>query len=105
MPGIDQLTIDRGLAPHCFEPNAIEEGRQQWVPVKRLIQSGDRPRRALKSPRERWIDADPGTARWVVSPIEHGPPLGAASDVYRRRDPQAHCEPLGFNGLVVIRRQ
>jgi hypothetical protein len=43
MPGVDELTINRGLTPHRFEPNAIKEGWQQGVPVKGLIKSSDGP--------------------------------------------------------------
>jgi hypothetical protein len=43
MPGVDELTIDRGLTPHRFEPNAIHEGWQQGMSVKGLIQPGDGP--------------------------------------------------------------
>src|ERR1019366_5798206 len=72
MPGIDELAVNPGLTAYGFEPNAIEERRQQGMPVEGLIQSSDRPRRALKTARERGIDAYPGGGGPAGYLIEHG---------------------------------
>src|ERR1700677_5086041 len=60
MPGIDELPVNRGLTAYGFEPGAIEERRQQRMSVEGLIQSSNRPRRALKDACERGINTDPG---------------------------------------------
>jgi len=60
MPGIDELTVDRGLPAHCFEPDAVEKGGEQWMPVKGLIRSRDGACRPLEVVGERSVDVDPG---------------------------------------------
>ena len=42
VPGIDRLSVDRGLAAHGVEPGAVQEGRQQRMAGERLVEPGER---------------------------------------------------------------
>ena len=41
VPGIDRLSVDRGLAAHGVEPGAVQEGRQKRMAGERLVEPGD----------------------------------------------------------------
>src|ERR1700682_1453655 len=72
MPRVDELTIHRGLPADRLQARAIKERWQQWMPVERLIQSGDRPRGALEGAGERGVNAKPGTDGVVRLLRKHG---------------------------------
>ena len=104
MPGVYELTIDRGLSPHRFEPDAIHEGWQQGMPVKGLIQPGDGPRSALQGPRECGIHSDPRAIGLACSLIGHGP-LRAGSGARHCCGSAAADTSRVINSLNIRQRQ
>ncbi|HVC61574.1 MAG TPA: hypothetical protein VND19_14575 [Acetobacteraceae bacterium] len=77
VPGVDQLSVDGGLAARRVEPGAVEKSRKQRVAIQRLIEPGDARSRlgerrgesrlcrrlcrtamgaALHSGRDQWVD-------------------------------------------------
>ena len=42
VPGIDRLSVDRGLAAHGVEPGAVQKRRQQRMAGERLVEPGER---------------------------------------------------------------
>jgi hypothetical protein len=82
---VDELTIHRGLPADRLQARAIKERWQQWMPVERLIQSGDRPRGALEGAGERGVNANPGTDG--VARLLHGSfPSGFQVHPFRRAE-------------------
>ena len=41
VPGIDRLSVDRGLAAHGLEPDPVKKGRAQGVRTERLVKPGE----------------------------------------------------------------
>ena len=96
VPGIDRLSVDRGLAAHGVEPGAVQEGRQKRMAGERLVEPGDARRRPVPGRRPAPDPGFfPGAGRSSVSSIFFHPRrTGAASAgaALRRPVPPIHGE-------------
>ena len=50
VPGIDRLSVDRGLAAHRLEPGAVQKRRQQRMTGERLVEPGEAPAAYARAP-------------------------------------------------------
>ena len=84
VPGIDRLSVDRGLAAHGVEPGAVQEGRQKRMAGERLVEPGDAPRRPVPGRRPA---PDPGFFPVAAAAVPRAffPPPADRRRVGRRR--------------------
>ena len=65
VPGIDRLSVDRGLAAHGVEPGAVQEGRQKRMAGERLVEPGERRGGLCQGAGQRRISFFPAPAAAV----------------------------------------
>ena len=95
VPGIDAVTVDRGLAPYRLEPGPVEESRTQRVVVEGLVEPCDGARSAFESSRQRGGRRGGSGAIGTEATVQHqrGPAAGgmARSEQSRSHLPAANA--------------
>ena len=91
VPGIDRLSVDRGLAADRVEPGAMQEGRQQRMAGERLVEPGERRGGLRQGAGQRRIQFFPGAGRSSASSIFSTPVRTAADRPAPRAPPCVAC--------------